>query len=115
MHKCPFSRPPGESIYGAQNTARAGPRVPFGGATMAQQLSSANGIFVPESRGVAWKLEHAAREWLRRLRTWRQRRRRYWRTVSELSALSDHLLADIGVHRGEIRARAARLCRLPVR
>lgn len=82
---------------------------------MAQQLSSANGIFVPAERGSASSFGVAAQGWLRGLWTWRERRRRYWRTVKELSALSDHVLADIGVHRGEIHRRAARLSGLPAR
>jgi uncharacterized protein YjiS (DUF1127 family) len=40
---------------------------------------------------------------LRRLRTWYQQSRRYRETVSELGKLSDHLLADIGIGRHQIR------------
>jgi len=82
---------------------------------MAQPVSSANGIFVPETPGSARQLETAATGWLRQLRTWNARRRRYRQTVKELSALSDHVLADIGVSRSQIHTRAARLSRLPTR
>jgi len=43
------------------------------------------------------------------LNGWLERRRSYRATVAELSALSDHLLADIGIRRSEIAAHAARL------
>jgi uncharacterized protein YjiS (DUF1127 family) len=33
---------------------------------------------------------------------WYRRRRRIERNIAELSALSDHLLKDIGIHRSEI-------------
>ena len=39
---------------------------------------------------------------LRRLRTWYERNRQYRQTVSELSSLSDHVLADIGIGRYQI-------------
>jgi uncharacterized protein YjiS (DUF1127 family) len=44
-----------------------------------------------------------------RLNRWLERRRRYRATISELSALSDEVLADIGVRRREIQDVAARL------
>ena len=48
---------------------------------------------------------------LRRLATWYGQQRRYRQTVSELSALSDHVLADIGIGRGQIGEVARALTR----
>jgi uncharacterized protein YjiS (DUF1127 family) len=42
------------------------------------------------------------------LNAWLERRRHYRATVAELSALSDQLLADVGVKRSEIGAVAER-------
>jgi uncharacterized protein YjiS (DUF1127 family) len=39
---------------------------------------------------------------VRRLATWYERYRHYRETVSELSRLSDHVLADVGIGRHEI-------------
>jgi len=39
-----------------------------------------------------------------RLIAWYERRREINRTVDALSALSDHVLKDIGLHRSEIRS-----------
>jgi uncharacterized protein YjiS (DUF1127 family) len=39
---------------------------------------------------------------LRRFATWYERNRRYRETVSELSRLSDHVLADVGIGRHQI-------------
>jgi uncharacterized protein YjiS (DUF1127 family) len=49
------------------------------------------------------------------LNGWLEHRRNYRATVKELSALNDHLLADIGVKRSEIAAHAARLARRSAR
>jgi uncharacterized protein YjiS (DUF1127 family) len=50
-----------------------------------------------------------------RLNHWLEQRRRYRETVSELSALSDEVLADVGVRRGEIHEVARRLAAKPSR
>jgi uncharacterized protein YjiS (DUF1127 family) len=47
----------------------------------------------------------------RRLAAWYERNRRYRETVSELSRLSDHVLADLGIGPDEIRAVARALSR----
>ena len=44
---------------------------------------------------------------------WLEQRRRYRATVSELSALSDEVLADVGILRGEIDEVARRLATRP--
>jgi uncharacterized protein YjiS (DUF1127 family) len=46
-----------------------------------------------------------------RLAAWYERNRRYRETVSELSRLSDHVLADLGIGPDEIRAVARALSR----
>jgi uncharacterized protein YjiS (DUF1127 family) len=58
----------------------------------------------PESRGLS------LRALLRRFATWYEENRRYHETVSELSRLSDYVLADIGIGRHQIPefAQAAR-------
>lgn len=48
---------------------------------------------------------------LRRFRAWYGQARRYHETVAELSALSDHVLADIGVGRHQIGEIARALSR----
>ena len=48
---------------------------------------------------------------LQRLATWYERNRAYRETVSELSRLSDHVLADVGIGRHEIGAIARTLSR----
>ena len=48
---------------------------------------------------------------LRRLATWYGQERRYRETVAELSALSDHVLADIGIGRHQIGEIARALSR----
>lgn len=58
-------------------------------------------------------LVDALRTWHRRARDWHERRRRYRRTVAELSALDDRVLADIGVRRVDIPAVAAGMGRRP--
>ena len=50
-----------------------------------------------------------------RLNRWLQQRRRYRTTVTELRALSDEVLADVGVQRGEIEEIARRLAARPRR
>jgi uncharacterized protein YjiS (DUF1127 family) len=50
-----------------------------------------------------------------RLNLWLEQKRRYRETVSELSALSDEVLADVGVRRGEIKDIARRLAAGPSR
>jgi uncharacterized protein YjiS (DUF1127 family) len=50
-----------------------------------------------------------------RFNLWLEQRRRYRETVSELSALSDEVLADVGVRRGEIHELARRLAANPSR
>jgi len=52
-------------------------------------------------------LADALRTWHRDARARHERRRHYRRTVAELSALDDHVLADIGVRREDIPAVAA--------
>jgi uncharacterized protein YjiS (DUF1127 family) len=47
------------------------------------------------------------------LNRWLEQRSRYRATVSELSALNDDVLADIGVRRGEINDIARRLAASP--
>jgi uncharacterized protein YjiS (DUF1127 family) len=48
---------------------------------------------------------------LRRLAAWYRQERRYRETVAELSALSDHVLADIGIGRHQIGEVARALSR----
>jgi uncharacterized protein YjiS (DUF1127 family) len=48
-----------------------------------------------------------------RLNLWLEQRRRYRATVSELSALSDEVLVDVGIPRGEIHEVARRLAAKP--
>jgi uncharacterized protein YjiS (DUF1127 family) len=48
---------------------------------------------------------------LQRLATWYERNRAYRETVSELSRLSDHALADVGIGRHEIGEIARNLSR----
>jgi uncharacterized protein YjiS (DUF1127 family) len=48
-----------------------------------------------------------------RLNLWFEQRRRYRATVSELSALSDEVLADVGIRRGEINRIARSLAARP--
>ena len=50
-------------------------------------------------------------ELLVRAAAWYQRNRRYRETASELSRLSDHVLADIGIGRHEISGIARNLSR----
>jgi uncharacterized protein YjiS (DUF1127 family) len=49
--------------------------------------------------GAAWRGTARAAS---RIAAWHRRRREIRRTVVALSQLSDHHLADIGIHRGEI-------------
>jgi uncharacterized protein YjiS (DUF1127 family) len=48
---------------------------------------------------------------LQRLATWYERNRAYRETVAELSRLSDHILADVGMGRHEIEEIARSLGR----
>ena len=48
---------------------------------------------------------------LQRFATWYERNRRYRETVSELSRLSDHVLADVGIGRHQIPEVARALSR----
>ncbi|MGH6947229.1 MAG: DUF1127 domain-containing protein [Kiloniellales bacterium] len=52
-------------------------------------------------------------ELLARLSRWLEQRRRYRATFRELSALSDEVLADVGILRGEIDEVARRLAVRP--
>ena len=51
---------------------------------------------------------------LRRFATWYEHNRRYRRTVWELSGLSDHVLADVGIGRHQIPEIARTLSRRAV-
>lgn len=60
------------------------------------QLRHAAGLLVPRA---AWRtVAGAASKGV----AWYRRRREINRNVTELSALSDHMLKDIGIHRSEI-------------
>lgn len=62
------------------------------------------------------RIESGMPSWLaslRRLAAWYGQQRRYRATVAELSGLSDHVLADIGVGRHQIGEIAQALSRRP--
>jgi uncharacterized protein YjiS (DUF1127 family) len=67
-------------------------------AITAQDINALTGKTYPAARAGVPSLLAL----LRRLGTWYERNRHYRETVSELSRLSDHALADIGIGRHEI-------------
>lgn len=87
-------------VSGLGPLAAAGPAVPVSGTRVDLR---------PDG------LADSVRTWHRRARDWFERRRRYHRTVAELSALDDHVLDDIGVRRADIPAVAAGLAVRPRR
>jgi uncharacterized protein YjiS (DUF1127 family) len=68
-------------------------------ATTSQDINALTGRNYPELESGISSLVAL----LRRFLAWYQRNRRYHETVSELSRLSDYVLADIGIGRHQIR------------
>jgi uncharacterized protein YjiS (DUF1127 family) len=63
--------------------------------------------------GVPSSPSHRLGEFFAYLNGWLEQRRRYRATIRELSALSDEVLADVGILRGEIEDVARRLAAGP--
>jgi uncharacterized protein YjiS (DUF1127 family) len=66
---------------------------------------TAHGVHSPAGFDLWTHLAQAFKQ----LETWLVRQRRYQVTITQLSALNDQMLADIGLERGDIRAVAHKL------